>query len=263
MRRVVEQFLKRRLSPAVVWRLQHIRHAIRVARHRFHERTCNLCGYHGPFGPAGFPVRPEARCPQCGSLERHRLLRLWFDRHGEQLAGRRLLHFAPEPGVASFLHPTAGAYHTADIASGRADMVIDIERIDLPDASYDAIVCSHVLEHVDDRAALAEMHRILTPGGLAIVMIPVVEGWAETYENPAAVSERDRELHFGQNDHVRFYGADVRDRIRAAGFSLDEFTAVEPCVARHGLTRGEKVFIARKPPLPGPAQAAAASGMPL
>ena len=104
-----------------------------------------------------------------------------------------------------------------------------------------------MLEHVDDRRALAEMFRLLVPGGIAFVMTPVVEGWAETYENPAITQPRDRLLHFGQNDHVRLYGRDIRDRIRAAGFELSEFVAVEPDVARYGLVRGETLFIARRP----------------
>ena len=77
-------------------------------------------------------------------------------------------------------------------------------------------------------------------------MIPIIEGWANTYENTEVRTERERELHFGQFDHVRYYGADVRNRARKAGFGLTEFTAeAEDCV-RHALLRGEKVFVATK-----------------
>jgi len=47
---------------------------------------------------------------------------------------------------------------------------------------------------------------------------------------------------------VRYYGADVRGRIRAAGFQLEEFTAEGEDVLTYALQRGEKVFIARRPP---------------
>ncbi len=60
-------------------------------------------------------------------------------------------------------------------------------------------------------------------------------------------SPSDRNLHFGQPDHVRYYGYDVRNRIRSVGFELTEFTAQEPEVTRLALARGEKIFIARKP----------------
>ena len=43
------------------------------------------------------------------------------------------------------------------------------------------------------------------------------------------------------------FGADLRRRVKDAGFLLSEFTAVEPYVARHGLCRGEEVFIATRP----------------
>jgi hypothetical protein len=39
----------------------------------------------------------------------------------------------------------------------------------------------------------------------------------------------------------------LRDRIRAAGFTLTEYTAIEPDVLTYGLTRGETLFIATKP----------------
>ena len=79
-----------------------------------------------------------------------------------------------------------------------------------------------------------------------MLMFPIVEGWEHTYENPAHTSPQDRITYFGQVDHVRMYGRDVRDRITGAGFKLSEFTAEEPNVARYGLLRGEKVFVATK-----------------
>jgi hypothetical protein len=78
-------------------------------------------------------------------------------------------------------------------------------------------------------------------------MLPVIEGWAKTYENPKVTSPEERKRHYGQADHVRYYGADVRMRIRAAGFALEEFTAEGEDVLTYALQRGEKVFIARKP----------------
>lgn len=210
-------------------------------------RECNLCGYKGRFWPFGDPPRRGAACGGCGSKERHRLLAQWVADHPSIVDGANILHFAPEPHLAKLFKHRAGEYRAADLNPDAADIVLNIESIDLPDESVDLIVCSHVLEHVDDKKALHEMHRILSPGGRALLMFPIVEGWDSTYENPAHQSERDRVLYFGQRDHVRMFGRDVRDRITDAVFSLGEFTAEEPDVTRYGLARGEKVFIATKP----------------
>ena len=73
-----------------------------------------------------------------------------------------------------------------------------------------------------------------------------MRGLGEPYENPAVTTPEERLLHFEQSDHVRYYGADIRDRIRAAGFALGEFTAVEPFVSRHSLWRGGRRFVASR-----------------
>lgn len=228
-------------------RINLVRHALRATKSRtaFHPRRCNICGYEGYFGAAGLPIRHEARCPSCKSLERHRLFKLWLDSRSDDIKGRHVLHFAPESAVARLVKPLAGVYQTADLAAGIADLRLNIEHIDLKDGSVDVVICFHVLEHVDDDLALSEMARILTPGGLLLLMTPIVEGWATTYENPEVSSASDRELHFGQWDHVRYFGADVRDGMKRH-FTVTEFTAVEPFVMRHGLMRGEKLFVCRK-----------------
>jgi hypothetical protein len=179
-------------------------------------------------------------------VERHRLFKLWFDIHIAEIVNKRVLHFAPEAAVSQFVRRRAATYVTADIKPGAASLVLDLHSIDLPDQSHDFIICSHVLEHVEDKTALSELFRITALGGNVILMFPIVEGWDRTYENTAVQNSVERLLHYGQADHVRFYGRDVRDRIRAAGFSLEEFTAVEPLVHRHGLFRGEKIFIATR-----------------
>ena len=209
-------------------------------------RHCPICGYEGRFQAYGLPPRFDARCPHCASLERHRLLFLGdkdmnlFERQAD------VLHFAPEPAVTGFVANKVKSYRSADLRPGEADVALNIEDIALPDSSVDVVIASHVLEHVNDKLALQEMRRILRRDGRAIIMIPIVEGWESTYENAAVVTERDRVLHFGQHDHVRSYGRDVRDRIRAAGFDLEEFVASADDCIQYGLQRGERVFVATK-----------------
>lgn len=221
----------------------------RAARSFFGTRplTCNVCLYAGGFLAFGEPLRFDARCPRCGALERHRLLAVWLEQHADAVRGRRVLHIAPEPPVARLLRPLAASYTTGDLNPRKADRVLNVEALDLSTESVDVVVCNHVLEHVDDRRALAEIRRVLRPGGLAVLSMPVIEGWAATYENGWVSGKAERRRHFGQHDHVRFYGRDVRQRIADAGFALEEFTAVEPLVTTLGLLRGETLFLARRP----------------
>jgi len=241
----ISRIVAQALPPLPRWRVQVLVSTIRSLRQRAipAERNCNICGQNDLFRPIGWPLRPEAVCPHCGSLERHRLFKLWIDDNRERIVGKRILHFAPEAAISNLVRPLTKGYTTADIATGH-DLQLNIEKIELPDQSYDLILCSHVLEHVDDHAALADLHRILVIGGVALLMTPIVEGWAKTYENDAITEPNDREIHFGQEDHVRYFGSDFRDRIRHAGFGLDEFTAEGASVVKYGLSRGEKLFIA-------------------
>ncbi len=148
------------------WAWQTVKAVRRLlARPTIAPRQCNFCGYQGPFYPFGTPPRLDAGCPSCHSLERHRLLKIWADENMAKLQGRSILHFAPERIVRFFVEPLSAKYVTADLDPGKADRQVDIEAIAFAAASFDIVICSHVLEHVDDRKALSELHRILRPGG--------------------------------------------------------------------------------------------------
>jgi SAM-dependent methyltransferase len=210
---------------------------------------CTVCGYHGKFRPFGVPNRSGVRCPSCFSLERHRLFALAVKRGVISLAGKEVLNFAADVTIQRLFSLGAPKRYVTSAypADPNADLSLDIEKIDLPDESFDTVICSHVLEHVDDRKALAELFRILRDGGRLLFMIPIIEGWETSYENPEITGDREREIHFGQNDHIRYYGGDIRERVRAAGFELSEYTANGKECIDYGLQRGEKIFIADKP----------------
>ena len=112
-------------------------------------------------------------------------------------------------------------YVSADLRPGVAMHSWDITAVPAPDAAFDAVICSHVLEHVeDDRAALTETLRVLRPGGWAIVLVPIDLDRAMTLEDPEIVDPAERERVYWQADHVRLYGADLPERLRAAGFDV-------------------------------------------
>jgi SAM-dependent methyltransferase len=208
--------------------------------------TCTCCGFVGKFGISGNPPRANARCPECLSLERHRFLAKLISDNPGIVTGKNVLHFAPEASLRPLIEPLCRTYTACDLYPKPGDARVDIEQIDRPSGSFDLVICNHVLEHVDDVKALGEIRRVLTSTGSAILMVPMIEGWRQTYENEGVSTPSERHRHFGQKDHRRFYGADFRDRVTDSHFTLREITAAEPDVSRFALLRGEKIFIAEK-----------------
>src|SRR5690349_13732416 len=156
--------------------------------------------------------RLEGRvCPRCGSQARHRLLWLFLEARPELLeSAGSLLHVGPEYCIQRQLSRLEGLrYVSADLDSPLAAEVVDVTRMPYRDGEFGAVICSHVLEHVeDDRRAMGEILRVLRPGGWAIVMAPVDPTRAVTLEDPSAVTEAERLRLFGQHDHLRLYGND-------------------------------------------------------
>jgi hypothetical protein len=224
----------------------------RMLRERGDAVECPVCGHRfRRFRPAW--NRGAAVCWRCGSHERHRAIALlWRDRP-ELLGGvRRMLHFAPERCFR--LEQRLGERHvSADLDPRKGALQLDIRALALPDASFDAIVCSHVLEHVDrDRAALAELRRVITADGWALLMVPQDLGREETYEDATITTPDARRDAFWQADHVRLYGRDFAARVAAAGFSVEPIAMTElvgPAAAvRYGLLPADVIHLCR--PIP-------------
>ena len=203
---------------------------------------CPICGAkRRKFLPYGYvKSRSNALCPRCLSLERHRLLWLYFTCETNLLSEfPRVLHIAPEVCLMRHLkehyreHP--GQYLTADLESPLADLHFDIQQIPLEADFADVILCNHILEHVeDDRKALRELYRIMRPGGWGILLSPIDYTREETFEDDSITDPAERTRIFGQYDHRRIYGRDYADRLRSAGFEVADidFAAALPAEER-------------------------------
>lgn len=221
---------------------------VRRARLRGDAVECPCCGRTwSAFAPAW--NRPDAICPGCGAHERHRGLWLYLrDRLRPGREPLRLLHFAPEYALRGPIEAIEGIdYVTADLDPAGVDVQLDITDMPFGDDSFDAIVCSHVLEHVpDDRSAMAELARVLRPGGWLLVLVPLDPHSERTHEDPEVRTPEDREREFLQRDHVRLYAPDIADRLRGAGLVVRAERLAdalsEGAVARHGLLADETVF---------------------
>lgn len=167
-------------------------------------------------GPGG---RPHASCPHCGALERHRFTALLL-RHWPGIVGDNTLDVAPAQCLLELLQGSSNRYVAMD-ADPTADdrnvsLVASLTKVPLPSRSQHLILCSHVLEHIpDDSAAMVEIGRLLKPGGLALIQVPLRAG--EQTEEDFNATPEERAKRFGQSDHVRYYGWDFDHRLRENG----------------------------------------------
>ncbi len=134
-----------------------------------------------------------------------------------------LLFFAPSWGLEQwFCQRSEFRCTTTDLAAPGVDFHADITNLLVADSSYDLIVCSHVLEHVpDDAKAISEMFRILRQGGNALIQVPLNNSSEQTDEDPSITDPSERARRFGQFDHVRLYGNDIIERLKAPGFKVE------------------------------------------
>jgi SAM-dependent methyltransferase len=161
-------------------------HRMQASRPRF---ECPLCTYSGVFRDLYIEsgTRLHARCPKCYALERHRLQWLVLEKLQKDLAfvGRRVLHMAPEAFLDARLRPRCASYLTADINAAGVDRGEDLTCLSFPDSSFDLVYASHVLEHIQgDKSAIREMRRVLAPGGLAILPVPILSDETIEYATP-------------------------------------------------------------------------------
>jgi SAM-dependent methyltransferase len=211
-------------------------------------RTCPICGHHGVFISVGHPPRWDARCPGCGSRERHRLMHLWVTAGGaDRLDGKRILHFAPEKFMVRRMTGNP-LYETADLHAANVTHSVDATRIPLPDGRYDVVIANHVLEHIDsDQLAMREFYRILASGGVAVLSVPINPTRQQTYENPGVTTAAGRWAHFSDKDHRRYYGLDFAERLSRTGFEVQTFRMSPEEEVQYGLLRDECIYIASKP----------------
>lgn len=178
------------------------------------ELKCPIC--QGTTFEA-FNGRQNARCSTCRGVERNRLMWMILEQLGGFVEGKRVLHLAPEIGLAKKLVALSGdAYQGADLDVDRyKSQIIKVCKLDLctdlgqiPDASYDLILHSHVLEHLpcDVETVLIEMDRILAPGGLHFLSVPV-RGEKTTEDLSPDLTDAERLARFGQEDHMRIFGS--------------------------------------------------------
>ncbi len=233
------------------------------------EFECPFCGGHfRRLLPCGLKVpvleekrvvgagyNPNCMCPRCHSIDRYRHVYLYL-RNKTNLFDKKnlkVLHVAPEIQLNRVLRSCPNIdYVTADLKSPFVMVKMDVTNIENKDNWFDVIVCNHVLEHIpDDHKAMSELYRVLKPGGWAILQVPVSLSLDRTLEDSTAVTPEEREKIFGQEDHVRIYARDYKDRLETVGFrvKVDKFEEKDSVsdIRKYALPRDENVYVCFKP----------------
>lgn len=213
--------------------------------------TCPCCGWElraFMMGGGSFKTRPFGYCPRCNSKARHR--RQWlFLKEKTNLfkANLRLLHVSPQYSLSRNLVEMPNIQYVSIDIQDRANLThrMDLTNLAFESESFDAAICIHVLEHIEeDLKAINELYRVLKPGGWAVISVPLRLD-QKTYEDPTVTSPEDREREFGESGHFRYYGYDLKDRLESRGFSveLDLAANINPEVKeKYGLLDDENVF---------------------
>ncbi len=194
--------------------------------------VCNICGW-GDFNFHSDSWHPHTVCPQCQSQVRQRLFWAVIDEHKKYnkenlLKDKGILHVAPEENLRRHISKMSKDYKTADFfTEGYQYSGIDynIDITDMPtitNETFDCVIVFDVLEHVsDDKKALKELNRILKPGGTVILTVPMKDNLKITYEDATITDPKQRELAYGQFDHLRIYGEDFVKKVSDHGFDVD------------------------------------------
>ena len=206
------------------------------------------------FLPYGYgKQRENALSPGTLSLERHRQMWLYLQNETDFfIKNYKVLHIAPEQEfLRKFKKMKNLDYTSADLFSPIVDVKADILDLPFADESFDVVICNHVLEHIeDDRKAMSELYRVMKKGGWGILQVPMRNSLEKTYEDFSITDPKERQKHFGQYDHVRWYGMDYFDRLKSVGFDAEanfysqKFS--EEDIKRFGLNKNEILPVVRK-----------------
>lgn len=204
---------------------------------------CNIC--HKKISNF-IPFGNDRLCPRCGSLQRtRRLMQILND--GFINENTKILHFSPSRSIYRVLKSKQN-YLSSDLSGDfLCDVKYDITDIEAQKNSFDLIICYHILEHiVDDQKAMNELLRVLKNGGFCIIQTPFKAG--KIYEDFSIKTSKEREKHFGQDDHVRIYSVSgLQKRLEDAGFEVEIKNFELDRENLHGFSSQETVLICNKP----------------
>ncbi len=197
-------------------------------------------------------MRHLGYCPRCNSKARHRRNWLYLEQKTNLFTDHlHLLHVSPKYSLSRrFVTMPNLEYVGVDFDNRpNTSIKLDLSMTPIRSDTFDAIICIHVLEHIqEDSKAIRELFRVLKPGGWAIISVPIRLD-QKTFEDPTITTPEERERTFGETQHFRFYGYDLIDRLEECGFQaqLDLGKDVEQKTReKYGLRDDENIFYCTK-----------------
>jgi SAM-dependent methyltransferase len=256
MKKAIKKKVKEFIGPQVLNYLLSAIIDIKGVYYSFGNQVqCPICNHtYSKF--LAFRTRKNALCPNCRSLERHRLIYVYLKNNTSFFSSSiKVLHFAPERCLYDSIryYPTI-EYKTADLMINymtsvgvKPDYIMSVTDIKFEDNSFDVIICCHVLTHVpNDQLAMREIFRVLKKGGYAIIQVPVDSNSPETKEDHS-LDATERKRLYGGYDHYRRYGLDYKQRLERNGFTVtvDNYV-LQTDYNRFGLQSTENIYLCRK-----------------
>lgn len=242
-----------------------VRTSVQVITHQGDKYVCPYCNYKARdlfiIGRTSEVLqekkiiggkRSPSGCYKCRSCNRERLVYTYLkeklDIHASQTI-ENVLHIAPEPNLTkklcsiNFKNYVCGDLFTEGYSYQSHVQNMNVTNIPYPDGTFDLVICNHVLEHVpDDLTAMNELSRVLKSNGKAILQVPISKISKHTFEDFSITTPEQREIVFGQYDHVRIYGQDYVDRLINSGFNVDRIN-ISKEYPKNGLDVDEDIFV--------------------
>mgnify|MGYP002515600297 CR=1 FL=1 len=230
-------------------------------------KYCMICDtYVNHFGSTGIKgkifeehhiigggYRENAVCPYCHGIDRERWEMYVLSHYTDIFeASSRILHFAPEENIQNKIKSNEkNDYYACDLMEGKAMHMIDVTDIPFMDNTFDYIIINHVLEHVPDEGkAMSEMIRVLKPNGKIIMSFPICTD-QKTMEDKRIKTPEERLCYYGQEDHVRLYGSDYKERLEQYGVEFNVYSPENECsdmeIEKYGFIRDDIILIGRIP----------------
>ena len=226
--------------------LFHYEYSLRYFYYLFYAGSrfqCNMCDKK----LSNFVLLENDRlCPACGSLQRTR--RLWqILNDGFLTDDSKILDFSPTRSLYRLMKENPN-YLSSDLSGDFLSQVsYDITKIDTENERFDLIICYHILEHIEnDIKAMKELFRTLKKGGNCLIQTPFKKG--DIYEDKTIKSPKEKEIHFGQFDHVRIYSIEgLKKRLENVGFNVSPKHFTSDYENFNGFSQDETVLICNKP----------------